>query len=299
MENKMRRFVMFVMTYIIMLSGLFSPVFAATSTSRVPITCYPIAQSNFRSYSSVNGTAAGWIYPSDRCTIKAVYSSGWVLVNYPTSNGSRTLYTQSSNFFVNTNFSTATVKSGTARTVYTKSNLSTKLGSTYASDNVIITGSRNGNQQILYPVSGGYKLGFISGSISSGTSASRWADPMTKAYVCGNNWRSYYSARPSRPYHAGLDLASSKGDANVYAAADGVVAATGYNSANGYFVVIRHTLNGSTVYSFYCHLSSISTSANKNVSLGTKIGVYGNSGSASAGAHLHFAIVNKIGRAHV
>ena len=117
-----------------------------------------------------------------------------------------------------------------------------------------------------------------------------WSYPMTNAYVCGNNWAQYYSKRPTRPYHAGLDLASKTGDANVYAASGGKVVGSGYNNANGNYVIIQHSLNGQTVYSFYCHLSSRSVSVNKTVTKGKKIGVYGNTGTASAGRHLHFAI---------
>jgi len=117
---------------------------------------------------------------------------------------------------------------------------------------------------------------------------------MTNAYVCGNNWLEYYSARPGRPYHVGLDLASRSGDANVYAAASGKVTATGTNSANGKYVIISHSLSGKTVYSFYCHLNNISVAQGSNVDAGTKIGVYGNTGSASGGKHLHFAIADKL-----
>ena len=123
---------------------------------------------------------------------------------------------------------------------------------------------------------------------------SGWQMPMTNAYVCGNNWLTYYRNRPSRPYHLGLDLASRNRDANVYAASTGTVAATGYNSANGYYVIIRHSLSGKTVYSFYCHLKSYCVSRNTSVSKGTKIGIYGNTGSSSAGSHLHFAIIDSL-----
>ena len=117
---------------------------------------------------------------------------------------------------------------------------------------------------------------------------------MKDAYVCGNDWREYDSKRPSRPYPGGIDSASRTGDKNVYAAADGTVVKTGFNSANGNYVIIKHKLSGTTVYSFYAHLKSISASSGKNISKGTKIGVFGNTGSGSAGTHLHFAITDKL-----
>lgn len=139
---------------------------AATATSKVPITAYVKGYSSVRTYKSVGGTATGWIYSSDKCTILNVYSSGWCRVKYPVSSGYRTAYTYSSHFFADTNFSTTTTKPGKNMTVYGKPNLTKQIGTTYGTDDVLLTGKSSGKQQILYPVSGGYKLGFISGSIS-------------------------------------------------------------------------------------------------------------------------------------
>lgn len=119
--------------------------------------------------------------------------------------------------------------------------------------------------------------------------------PLENMYICGNTWLEYYRARPSRPYHAGIDVASRNGNRTVMACAEGSVAASGYNSANGYYVVIRHTINGRQCFSFYCHLKSLearNVSVGNAISAGTPIGIMGNTGSASAGLHLHFAIVS-------
>ncbi|MBR2142288.1 RICIN domain-containing protein [Anaerovibrio sp.] len=118
--------------------------------------------------------------------------------------------------------------------------------------------------------------------------------PLNNIYVCGNNWMTKYSKRPSRPYHAGIDVKSSSGDKTVYATADGTVAASGWNSANGNFVIIQHVLNGKTIYSFYCHMSKRSVNKGNSVKSGTPIGIIGNTGSASAGEHLHFSFVDKL-----
>ena len=115
--------------------------------------------------------------------------------------------------------------------------------------------------------------------------------PLNSYYVCGNNWRTYYSKRPSRPYHLGIDIHSRSKDRRVYAAMACTIAAAGWNSANGNYVVIKHNLNGQTVYSFYAHLSSI-IKRSGSVNTSTQIGVVGNTGSGSAGEHLHFAFVS-------
>lgn len=97
-----------------------------------------------------------------------------------------------------------------------------------------------------------------------------------------------------RNYHIGVDLVSS--DMTVYAAASGTVKKVGNNSVNGYYVIIKHTINGKTVYSFYAHLASYSVSIDQTVTVGQEIGEAGNSGSAASGGvkHLHFAIIDSL-----
>lgn len=134
-----------------------------------------------------------------------------------------------------------------------------------------------------------------SNSLTAVLVSNTWDYPMTNTYVCGNEWSEYYAprAKQGRPDHCGIDIASRNGSTAVYAAADGTVAAKGYNSSNGKFVVLKHTINGQTVYSFYAHLSSYENLSGF-VSKGTKIGTMGNSGSSSDGDHVHFAIANKL-----
>lgn len=121
---------------------------------------------------------------------------------------------------------------------------------------------------------------------------SSWRYPVSDSYVCGNDWGSYYRARPNRPYHAGIDIKSGNGSTKIKAAASGTVAGVGYNSANGNYVVLKHKLSGKTVYSFYAHLKSYCVKKGQKVNKSDKIGVIGNTGSSSCGVHLHFAITD-------
>ena len=105
--------------------------------------------------------------------------------------------------------------------------------------------------------------------------------------------------------HLGIDIKSTN-DSNIYAAADGTVVSTGLNgtgtdasktstpSGNGYYVVIKHTIDGKTVYSMYGHMKSgsITVKTGQIVKKGTVIGTCGNTGN-STGTHLHFAIANQ------
>lgn len=104
---------------------------------------------------------------TDRCIIQEVRSDGYVRVKYPISRGRyRTAYASSNAFFVNTNFSTQKMQLGTSKTAYRRSNLSQSLGTVYANDQVIVVGYSNNNTQVIYPVSGGYKMGWVSGKYS-------------------------------------------------------------------------------------------------------------------------------------
>ena len=142
---------------------------AATALQNVSIICYVRGNGRVNTYKAVNGAYSGYIDANDQCTILEIYNNGWLKVNYPIGNNkTKTAYTESSNFFVDTNFSTSRVKAGANYTVYKKSNLDSKLGSAYDSDSVFVVGKENGKQQIIYPISGNrYKMGFINGSISS------------------------------------------------------------------------------------------------------------------------------------
>ncbi len=85
--------------------------------------------------------------------------------------------------------------------------------------------------------------------------------------------------------HTGIDIASDEGE-GVYAVCEGVVKTTGYDSANGNYVILTHQ-NGIT--SVYIHLSKITVSEGDRVTIETKIGEVGSTGNAT-GPHLHFEI---------
>ncbi|QHW31502.1 peptidoglycan DD-metalloendopeptidase family protein [Paenibacillus rhizovicinus] len=93
-----------------------------------------------------------------------------------------------------------------------------------------------------------------------------------------------FTSNPAK--HTGIDIAGSFGDP-VFAAADGTVAETGFNSARGNYVLIRHKQGLSTKY---MHLSSISVTAGDVLKQGDDIGLIGSTGR-STGPHLHFEVL--------
>ena len=85
--------------------------------------------------------------------------------------------------------------------------------------------------------------------------------------------------------HSGLDYDTAEGQ-DVYPAGSGVVSETGYSSIYGYYILIDHERNLTTMYA---HLSEISANKGDKVSISDIIGKTGNSGM-STGPHLHFEI---------
>jgi len=93
--------------------------------------------------------------------------------------------------------------------------------------------------------------------------------------------------------HPGYDYAVNT--VNVYSTASGIVVAAGNDSCLGNYVEIEHTGGFTTKY---FHLASINTSnvqVDQYIDSGILIGVSGNTGSCSSGAHLHFQVENSEG----
>ena len=86
--------------------------------------------------------------------------------------------------------------------------------------------------------------------------------------------------------HNGVDLAAPLGT-DVLAAADGTVYRTGYDAANGNYVVLWHGESGQMTYYTCCQ--EILVSEGDHISAGDKIATVGQTGR-STGSHLHFAV---------
>ena len=89
----------------------------------------------------------------------------------------------------------------------------------------------------------------------------------------------------------GVDFACNTGD-DVWAAADGVVILADDNpkQIRGKNVIVRHKDGHET---HYLHLSKVSVNNNQRVKSGQLLGLAGNTGTTSTGAHLHFARKNR------
>lgn len=88
--------------------------------------------------------------------------------------------------------------------------------------------------------------------------------------------------------HNGVDMAAPLG-ADVLAAADGTVYRTGFDAANGNYVVLWHGESGQMTY--YAHCRETLVEEGDRVAAGQKIAAVGQTGHAT-GPHLHFAVSN-------
>jgi len=85
--------------------------------------------------------------------------------------------------------------------------------------------------------------------------------------------------------HQGIDLAAPEGT-EVYAVADGIVTAAGFDPIYGNYIIISHNNNYSSLYG---HLQRIEAVLRSEVKSGTLIGRVGSTGQ-STGPHLHFEL---------
>ena len=101
--------------------------------------------------------------------------------------------------------------------------------------------------------------------------------------------------------HHAIDLSCTPEGSNVYAAANGTVAATGRYKCGGNYVYILHNVNGKQYTTVYMHLLSINVVKDQKVTTDTVIGKMGGYSTSiehggydkcTTGAHLHFGIAN-------
>lgn len=95
--------------------------------------------------------------------------------------------------------------------------------------------------------------------------------------------------------HRGIDFSAKKGT-ELYAAYEGVVEHAGWagkGDSAGFYVRIKHTINGRTYYTFYMHMDEIKVKKGDHIAKGCFIGFSGGSGKDgrdSCVPHLHYEI---------
>lgn len=130
--------------------------------SYLPIQTYALGTGNIAVYKDDGSTDSGHSISgsSDLCTITAIYQDGWCRVTYPTSGGNREALARTADFFTKTSGEKKTAQKG--QTAYRRSSGSATVGSVSAQDACLVLNSADGRVQVIYPVTGGYKMGWVS-----------------------------------------------------------------------------------------------------------------------------------------
>lgn len=266
---------------------------AGIPSNMAPIKAYTISTGRVTTYVNPNGAVSGYIDgATDLCTIVQVLDNGWVWVEYPVSQGTKRAYAKLSDFVSDPNFTSYKVNLSKTMTVYRRSDLKQTHGEAWTTDTVWAISTSGNKTQIIYNISGGWKLGWInatftnSGTSTSATSFSPVWPTDGGSITAADTYPS--SGKPhSFRYSHGIDIGVKSGT-NVYATEAGTVITVKDlgNSSFGKYIIIKHS-NGAE--SLYAHLSVQSVSVGDSVSRGQIIGKSGNTGNSS-GAHLHFEI---------
>ncbi len=122
-----------------------------------------------------------------------------------------------------------------------------------------------------------------SGSYTGG----KFAWPSTSTYITSPYGTRVHPVTGKVKTHSGIDIGAAMGT-NIYAAADGTVLISGWNSGGyGNYVVIDH---GGGLTTLYAHCSSLLVSAGQKVTRGQVIAKCGSTGM-STGPHVHFEVL--------
>jgi len=128
---------------------------------------------------------------------------------------------------------------------------------------------------ITTPSSGLADLGSIFKPAPAAAGAFNWPTTARRITQYFRGWR-----------HTGIDIGNKTGQP-VYAAEDGLVTASGWNSGGyGYYIIIDH---GNGIQTLYAHNSKLIVERGDRVSKGDVIAAIGSTGR-STGPHVHFEV---------
>lgn len=110
------------------------------------------------------------------------------------------------------------------------------------------------------------------------------ASPAEGAYTSNFGWR-VHPLTGQMTFHKGVDLSAAEGS-EVYAFADGVVLAAGWEDSYGNYIKLQHS---DRVVTLYAHCSQLLKSVGDSVRAGEVIAKSGSTGNVT-GPHLHFEV---------
>ncbi len=153
----------------------------------VPFNSYPLSDDQHAAdaYDAPGGNHIGYIYGTDYCTIKAVYSNGYCLVNCPWEGSTKDVYAYTG-AFLNTAYSPVTKTAEAYATTYIRLSSSTTLGWIDPGDTIVVVDdTQSGRTQIIYPNSyGTHSCAWVEKSALVHTHTAGAAATCTSPQVC-------------------------------------------------------------------------------------------------------------------
>ena len=156
-----------------------------TSVYPLPFKCYPLSTNQKAAQALYSdGSARGWIYNTDDCTIKEVYSSGLCLLNCEYNGSYQDLYAKISDFLCSTATPTQMTVEAKATTYY-RSSGSDARGWIDPGDKVYIIGKSGSRSQVIYPhTDGTHRCAWVDTSALTHTHTPGAAATCTTPQVC-------------------------------------------------------------------------------------------------------------------
>lgn len=199
-------------------------------TNRVPLHTYAVRK--VTCYVSPGGAAKGWIDPGDYVIVTQIRGDGWAYGSYPVKNGRTSRWFKANDLVNNVGFANQERKSPQEKVaVYRESSYRNSLGSIWGQEPITVVSNAGDSRQIIYKISGGYKMGWI---------PSRYiVEPVPPVPPVPNNnvtSRMYNLSRGSNGFKINTRYTGSgqcRGFANrVYTTLFNVSSITGYSSNN-------------------------------------------------------------------
>ena len=268
------------------------PVWTKDNSYPVPFKAYPNNGSSKTTVYNNKLTAYNQntrnIAPDDLCTISAVYTNGYCEVTYPTGSGTHTEYAKTSDFIPNS-VERYNYKPSQELITYIRSDLLTTFGKVYITDNCTVVGKSGNLLHIIYPITNGYKLGWINPPET--IPPSEFPTPLYSYNASPSERTTVYESLSTMGIYYGQIFVDDKCTLNSVSISGGwinVTYPTGNTTKTGYVYLDQFIPSESRLTNFYtASVSQQTTTYRKNdmsvsygyVSVGDTITVVGKSGS--------------------
>lgn len=127
--------------------------------NKFPLQCY--ASKQVTTYNSINGSRWGYISANADLIQITQINGDWAYGSYPTSKRRISRWFRLSDIVPNLNFSHYETGMYRASKAYRTESSGTVLGTVYVNDTVTVVYRGSSRSQVIYPVRGGYKMGWV------------------------------------------------------------------------------------------------------------------------------------------